>query len=286
MTDLSRDFPLVRAAFADGVYASADFDKTKTVRTDSELVADCLCSCLSDYLLTRKKLFSFSVGISLVDFSVYLNIAVRRAQALQSESDVLTAENCADYADYFLLSAFAGGLFIACGAVASPDSGRFLSLSLYSDSVSELLRMCGFGFKNSAAAAHVGRRMYLKSGDSIADFLTFCGAGKCAMELMCSQIEKQRRRGANRAVNCDTANIDKSVFAGAAAIADIEFVLGRMGYGFLPPKLQAVAVARRDNPSATLADLAGLLSISKSGVSHRLSKISEIAGKLRCDRAG
>ena len=253
----------VRSAFADGVVYAAG--SHKTIRTYSEEVAECLCLCLPNYTLTRKKTYSFLIEHERVYLDKYVNLANARSDALEREES----------ADSPLLSAFAGGLFVACGAVSSPRVKRFLSLSVYNDDLMCLLRSCRFAFKNSDS------RMYIKGGDTVADFLAFCGAGQGAMELMCSQIEKDRRLQANRAVNCDTANIDKSLSAGAAAIADIEYIFGQKGFSFLPPKLQVAAMARRDNPSATLNDLAALLGISKSGVSHRLSKISEAAVLLR-----
>ena len=88
---------------------------------------------------------------------------------------------------------------------------------------------------------------------------------------------------ANRIYNCETANMDKTVNAAQKVIRDIEYIRDTVGLDYLPGKLQTTAVLRLDNPELSLADLASHFDppIGKSGLNHRLAKISEIASQLK-----
>ena len=88
----------------------------------------------------------------------------------------------------------------------------------------------------------------------------------------------------NRRNNFDGANMDKAAEAAAKQLVDIELISREIGLGKLPPKLRATAEARLSNPEATLAELADMLDIGRSGVNHRLNKLTDMAAVIRMER--
>ena len=125
--------------------------------------------------------------------------------------------------------------------------------------------------------------VYLKEGSQIVDALNIMEAHIALMELENVRILKEMRNSVNRKVNCETANINKTVSAAVRQMEDIVYVRDTVGLDYLPEGLRDVALTRLENPDATLKELGSLMAdpVGKSGVNHRLRKISEIADKLR-----
>ena len=113
--------------------------------------------------------------------------------------------------------------------------------------------------------------------------LGLMGAHVSLMELENVRILKEMRGSVNRKVNCETANINKTVSAAVEQINDILYIRDRIGFDKLPEGLEEIALARLEQPEATLKELGDSLSppVGKSGVNHRLRKIKELAGVLR-----
>ena len=124
--------------------------------------------------------------------------------------------------------------------------------------------------------------LYLKQNEQICDALTFFGAPNASMSLVEQQIYKSFRSQTNRRMNCDLANIDKTIAAGAQQVQDIELIRRTIGLDALPETLQEIAVVRLQDPEASLTDLGAQCNppLTRSGVHHRLHRISEIAKKL------
>ena len=138
----------------------------------------------------------------------------------------------------------------------------------------------------------VGRKknciVYLKEGASIVDFLNVIGAHVALMEFENVRILKEMRNSINRQVNCETANIKKTVSAASRQTADIQYIHDTIGIGNLSENLSQIAKLRLENPEVTLKELGEMLEppIGKSGVNHRLRKLSEIANELRRQDGG
>lgn len=128
--------------------------------------------------------------------------------------------------------------------------------------------------------------VYIKEGEHIVDFLNIVGAHNSLMDFENIRILKDISNNINRKVNCETANLSKTVNAAVKQVEDIKFILENKGYGYLSYQLQEVASLRLLHPDATLKEIGEMLtpSISKSGVNHRLRKISNIAKNLRGDK--
>jgi DNA-binding protein WhiA len=121
--------------------------------------------------------------------------------------------------------------------------------------------------------------VYLKEGSSIVDALNVMEAHVALMELENIRILKEMRNTVNRKVNCEAANINKTVSAAVKQIEDIEYLQKTRGLGTLPKNLEEMARVRLLHPDASLKELGELLtpSVGKSGVNHRLRKINELA---------
>lgn len=181
---------------------------------------------------------------------------------------------------------FLRGAFIACGIVTDPDKEYHLEFSVGSE---EKCREVGRIINESGMKCKISSRKgryiaYTKDSESISDILTFIGAMISSMEIMNAKIYKGVRNNVNRAVNCEAANIDKTVAASRKQIEDIELIESAKGIGILSDELRIIARLRRDNPEASLSEIGKLAvpEISRSGVYHRLKRIGEIAERLRC----
>lgn len=125
--------------------------------------------------------------------------------------------------------------------------------------------------------------VYLKEGDGIVDVLNIMEAHNALMELENIRIIKDMRNAVNRKVNCETANIHKTVNAAVKQIEDIRYIRDTIGFSELSEGLAQMAEVRLANPDASLKELGQLLvpQVGKSGVNHRLRKLGEIAEELK-----
>ena len=130
--------------------------------------------------------------------------------------------------------------------------------------------------------------VYIKEGAQIVDFLNVIGAHMALMEFENVRIVKEVRNSVNRQVNCETANITKIVNTAARQIEDIKYIQCNMGFGTLSDGLREIAELRLEYPDSSLQELGKMLDnpISKSGVNHRLKKLSNIANELRQEKEG
>ena len=125
--------------------------------------------------------------------------------------------------------------------------------------------------------------VYIKEGNQIVDMLNVMEAHLSLMELENIRILKEMRGNVNRQVNCETANINKTVSAAVKQINDIIFIRDTVGFESLPAGLAEIARVRLEKPEATLKELGEELEppVGKSGVNHRLRKLCEMAESLR-----
>lgn len=181
-------------------------------------------------------------------------------------------------------TAFLRGAFLAGGSVTDPEKRYHLELSTShiqaSREVSALLQEMGFlprGVMRGGSAV-----IYFKQSEHIEDLLTTLGAPVAATEIMTAKVDKEIRNGANRAMNCDMANVNKTLDAVAAQQEAIEKLEKSGQMEKLPEKIQETARLRMQNPELPLAQLAALFDppISKSCLNHRIRKIMEEARKL------
>jgi DNA-binding protein WhiA len=128
--------------------------------------------------------------------------------------------------------------------------------------------------------------VYIKEGEQISTVLGLMGANRGVLDFENVRVMKDMRNAVNRKVNCETANISKTVNAAVRQLEDIRFIDEAVGLDTLSSNLQEIAQVRLENPDTPLKDLGNLLDppVGKSGVNHRLRRISEIADRLREER--
>ena len=122
--------------------------------------------------------------------------------------------------------------------------------------------------------------VYIKEGNGVSSFLQYIGADKAYLDFESVRVVKEMRNNVNRIVNCETANLQKTVDAAINQIRDIEKLRASGQYGYISLKLQETAELRLANPEATLGELAELSGLTKSGLSHRFQKIRDIVKQL------
>lgn len=125
--------------------------------------------------------------------------------------------------------------------------------------------------------------VYLKEGENIVDFLNIIGAHSALLELENIRILKEMRNNVNRIVNCETANLQKTVDASVRQVENINYIKEHLGFDKLPENLREIAKMRLAYSDATLKELGEMLNppLGKSGVNHRLRKLDKIAESLR-----
>lgn len=182
--------------------------------------------------------------------------------------------------------AFLKGAFIASGFISDPKKNYHLDFVARDESFAqefcELLNIYELNAKLSSRNGNFV--IYLKESEKISSFLALIGASGAIMELENIRIIKGIRNNANRAINCDEANIAKSVNTALRQIDDINVISREMGLGALPQQLKEAAELRLNNQDATLSQLGEMLGISKSGLNHRLKKLESIALELKIQR--
>lgn len=183
------------------------------------------------------------------------------------------------------MASFLRGVFLICGTVTDPQKEYHLEfatphLHLAEDLVAVLQNVKAAQFSPSIAKRKSSYIVYIKESSAIEDFLTLIGAVNSAMELMQIKMYKETYNNLNRVSNCETANLDKTYSAASKQIAAIALISDKVGLDELPADLREAAVLRLHNPEMSLREMGERLSISRSGVNHRLRRILEYAEKL------
>lgn len=222
-----------------------------------------LQNCTIDESAHRQRVLE-RFGHSISDVSIRLN----RAN--------LDCEDCA--------RAYLRGAFLSGGAVTDPSRDYHLEFSVpYHNLSRDLLALLS---EENISAKVVGRNgsyiVYIKESERIEDCLTYLGAPLAAMEIMNVKVYKSIRNETNRRINCESANIDKTVAAAGAQISALERIEATCGLSALPEELRALARLRLDNPDMSLRDLGEAMEppLSRSGVNHRLQRILAFAATL------
>lgn len=224
-----------------------------------------------------KKLYNIESDVSLNEGEV--QFIIQKAGGMGRPVDPLTIKNSC------CMRAFLRGAFLSVGSMSDPQKGYHLEFVCGSGEQARQLQQVIRKFDIEAKIVlrkkyHV---VYLKEGSAIVDLLNVCEATVSLMNLENMRILKEMRNSVNRRVNCETANISKTVNASTRQIEDIEYIREYYGLEKLPEALREMAEVRLENPDAPLKELGEYLTppVGKSGVNHRLRKLSELADRLR-----
>ena len=191
---------------------------------------------------------------------------------------ILIQQNCCK-------RAFIRGAFLSAGSISNPNKGYHFEIVCTSLPQAKQIQSAMNSFE--ADAKIVTRKknqvVYVKEGTHIVDLLNVMGAHEALMNLENVRIVNEMRNSVNRQVNCETAKISKTVNAAVRQIEDIVYIRDHMGLESLPDHLREMALLRLKYPDVPLKELGSYLypPVGKSGVNHRLRKLSKIAEEMR-----
>jgi len=224
-----------------------------------------------------RKTFNIDFGANLSEQELFEFLD--KMEKIEQESlDNLTNRICCK-------RAFIRGAFLAVGSISDPEKGYHVEFVCEGEDEARLLRNLLESFDIEARILERKEHfvVYMKEGAALVDLLNVMEAHVALMELENLRILKEMRNSVNRRVNCETANINKTVNAATKQVDDIRYIEEHKGLASLPDMLYEMARVRLEYPEATLKELGELLvpPVGKSGVNHRLRKISEYADRLR-----
>ena len=180
---------------------------------------------------------------------------------------------------------FIRGAFLSAGSMSDPEkSYHFEIICASPEKAGQLMEIINsFSMESKIVMRKKSYVVYLKEGSQIVDMLNVMEAHVALMNLENVRILKEMRNSVNRQVNCETANINKTVHATVRQLEDIRYIKDTIGLDSLPENLREVALARLEYPDAPLKELGAALEppVGKSGVNHRLRKLCEMAENLR-----
>ena len=270
------------------------------IHTENEAIA-------RKYFTMIKKTFNINTEVILMTHKkrsreTYLlkTIDGKDAEKILLATTILKYENnipiLRQHMDYMMVQsmcckrAYLRGAFLGGGSVSDPEKGyHFEFVTLYYENAAYLQDTMNQLDMDAKIVTRKGSYVvYLKEGSQIVDLLNVIGAHIALMQLENIRIVKEVRNNVNRLVNCETANLKKTVSAAVRQVQDIEYLKDTIGLSALPQNLEEMARFRLEYPSATLKELGELLMppVGKSGVNHRLKKLSEIADQIREQRGG
>lgn len=206
-----------------------------------------------------------------------INVATMYTDIIEKEyiTDVFSCDEC--------LSAFTRGAFLASGTVTDPEKDFHAEIKTNREEVAISLQsvLISGGLNARLSKRKEQYVVYFKGSERVSDFLTFIGAYKNSLEVIESSIVRELRNKVNRAKNCETGNIGKTVNAAVKQKNAIS-VLQKCGkYSSLSDELKFAAELRINNPDMSLTELSALSGISKSGLNHRLNRLIEIAKEYK-----
>lgn len=174
-----------------------------------------------------------------------------------------------------LKKAYIRGNFLGAGSINEPRNKYHLEIifntSEYANFTLELLEMYGINVKI------LSQTLYIKDGEEISNFLALIGGNSAVLKFEEIRVLREMKNNVNRLVNCETANLNKTINASVKQLEDIKKLKKTGKFNNLPEELKEIANLREENPEATLEQLGSMLSkpIGKSSVSHRFKKIEE-----------
>jgi len=182
---------------------------------------------------------------------------------------------------------YLSGAFLAGGSINNPETSSYhLEIfSLYEEHNEALCNLMNeFQLNSKTLERKKGYINYLKEAEKITEFLNIIGAHNALLRFEDVRIVRDMRNSVNRLVNCETANLNKTIGAAIRQVENIRYIDETAGLDILPEKLREIARLRVEYQDVTLKELGEMVSggqISKSGINHRLRKIDQIADKLR-----
>ena len=263
------------------LYAKLLSERHDSYSTDNKAIASLICECAASVcgvyadVLTYPKSSggTHRFAVKIPNAEQKKMICARFAGA----GNVLANECC--------LNAFLRGAFLVCGTVTEPQKDYHLEFAAGSQRRCEILAgvMQRVGIHSHQLQRNDRWVLYVKDADGIINLMNRMGAHYAAQNLEQTRTVRDWRNNANRRVNCDQANIDRTLSASEQQCAAIRRLTEKRGFEGIPPELREIAALRLENPEMSLRELSESLSepITRSGVNHRLKKLMELAEETK-----
>ncbi len=245
----------------------------------------------SDYNINRfSKLLSnlemnHNIDVNGKNFNIVTkSFDIQKLQYLSiKENEIYLIEEVKKVKDAELKKAFIRGAFLGAGSINNPQNSYHLEIVLSNENNLKILQdiLKEFDIYVKELLTKNRYSVYIKDGEEISKILAVIGANKAVMQFEDIRIQKEMRGKVNRIVNCETANLNKTLNAAIEQIASIKKLQKDGRFNKLDYNLKEIAILRIENPDMALAELGKLLKnpIGKSGVNYRLKKIMEIANE-------
>lgn len=276
-----------------GLHSVHDYDHILDIQTENAAIARriyTLIKSLFPYpikLVVRKKMklkknniYIVRINDGVEDILKTLDLLLENPSMNRSISKQLVKKDCCK-------RAYLRGAFLAGGSVNNPETSSYhLEISNayedHNDSLCELMN--SYNMRARTLVRRNGFITYIKEAEKITEFLNYTGAHQALFKFEDVRIIRDMRNSVNRLVNCETANLNKTISAAFRQVENIKFIDQAVGLHTLPHKLLEIAKLRLENQDVSLKELGELMpneKISKSGINHRLKKIDKIADQLR-----
>ncbi|MGL5617341.1 MAG: DNA-binding protein WhiA [Sarcina sp.] len=266
------------------------------ITTENPASARLAFTLLKEYLNVHSKLM-VKKSNSLKKNNIYMVVIEEPmgVRELLNDTGILTEDEGFMALDYSIGERFTNteekkrayirGAFIGGGSISNPEKNYHLEFVTHSEEYAMGLRdvINSYGLNSKVIQRKNSYIVYIKEGEQIVDLLNILGAHTCLLELENIRIMKEMRNNVNRLVNCETANLSKTVNAAVRQVESIKLIERTIGLARLPLNLREVADLRLSYPEESLKELGEMLNppVGKSGINHRLRKIEKIAEELR-----
>ncbi len=234
-------------------------------------------------LLNNVNISKYKIEIQGKVFSITINEELKFANELDFNNESIKLnESIKEFCNTEILEkALVRGSFLGSGSLNNPEKTYHLEI-IYSceDNVNYIKQLLE---KYDIQIKKLNTSLYLKDGEEISKLLAFIGANKAVLKFEEIRVLRDMRNNVNRIVNCETANLNKTINAALKQIEDIKFIKKMNKFNELSEGLQEIANLRLENSDISLVELGKLLNnpIGKSGVNYRLKCISQFADELR-----
>lgn len=226
--------------------------------------------------------------VMLITYEMGANDILEQLEILRREDGSFFIENSVPQKllkDDEARRAYIRGAFLGAGSISDPEKTYHIEFVVSSNEFGEQFKelINSYGLNSKIAMRKNSYVVYIKESEQISDILNIMGAHKALLSLENTKIVKQMRNDINRIVNCETANLSKTIDASIRQIENIRFIKDTVGLSALPPNLREIANLRLENENLSLKELGQMLSapLGKSGVNHRLRKIEQVAERIR-----
>lgn len=233
-------------------------------------------------LLNNVNVSKYEIDIQGKVFSINVNEKIELEEIDYIDNNVVINDKFTQFCNNEILEkALVRGTFLGSGSINNPEKIYHLEIILNCEksveNVYTILKKYDIKMKK------LNNTLYLKEGEEISKFLAFIGANSAVLKFEEIRVIRDMRNNVNRLVNCETANLNKTINAALKQIEDIKFIKKMKRFSELPENVREVADLRLEYPEISLVELGKLLSnpVGKSGVNYRLKVISNFAEELR-----